>query len=126
MVHSEGTRPFQNGAANIGQRTVSSGPRPALHTNQLASSDQAEFVFCEQTILAVSSPIMVMLIVDGSLCWFKRPALWHTDAVGSRPPHLSRLAQGATSRRRTLLAGTGRGGQRDPDAKLAAQLALAR
>src|SRR3954452_14267621 len=76
--------------------------------------------------LAVSSPIMVMLIVDGSLCWFKRPALWHIDAVGSRPPHLSRLAQGATSRRQTLLAGVGRAGQRDPDAELATQLALAR
>src|SRR4051794_36745152 len=76
--------------------------------------------------LAVSSPIMVMLIVDGSLCWFKRPALWHIDAVGSRPPHLSRLAQGATSRRKTLLAGTGRAGQRAPDVELAAQLELAR
>ena len=39
---------------------------------------------------------------------------------------LSRLAQGATSRRKTLQAGTGRAGQRDPDAELATQLALAR
>src|SRR3954471_4628423 len=39
---------------------------------------------------------------------------------------LSRLAQGATSRRQTLLAGTGRDGQRAPDAELATQLALAR
>src|SRR3954451_2623546 len=48
--------------------------------------------------LAVSSPIMVMLIVDGSLCWFKRPALWHIDAVGGRPPHLDRAAGPAGSR----------------------------
>src|SRR3954466_3209011 len=39
---------------------------------------------------------------------------------------LSRLAQGATSRRKTLLAGTSRAGQRPPDAELATQLALAR
>ncbi len=39
---------------------------------------------------------------------------------------LARLAQGATSRRRTLQARTGRIGQRSPDAKLATQLALAR
>jgi hypothetical protein len=38
--------------------------------------------------LAVSSPIMLMVMVGGSLCWFKRPALWHIDAVGGRPPHL--------------------------------------
>jgi hypothetical protein len=37
-----------------------------------------------------------------------------------------RLAQGATSRRKTLQAGTGRVGQRAPDAELATQLALAR
>jgi hypothetical protein len=39
---------------------------------------------------------------------------------------LSRLAQGATSRRKTLLAGTSRAGQRAPDVELATQLALAR
>src|SRR3954452_5113429 len=39
---------------------------------------------------------------------------------------LSRLAQGASSRRKTLQAGTGRAGQRAPDAELATQLALAR
>jgi hypothetical protein len=39
---------------------------------------------------------------------------------------LSRLAQGATSRRKTLLAGTSRAGQRAPDVELASQLALAR
>ncbi len=39
---------------------------------------------------------------------------------------LSRLAQGATSRRKTLLAGTGRASQRAPDVELATQLALAR
>src|SRR3954463_10170379 len=39
---------------------------------------------------------------------------------------LSRLAAGATSRRKTLLAGTGRVGQRDPDGKLGVQLELAR
>jgi hypothetical protein len=39
---------------------------------------------------------------------------------------LSRLAQGATSRRKTLQARIGRAGQRDPDHELAAQLALAR
>src|SRR3954454_4499225 len=39
---------------------------------------------------------------------------------------LSRLAQGAASRRKTLQAGTGRAGQRAPDAELATQLTLAR
>jgi hypothetical protein len=39
---------------------------------------------------------------------------------------LSRLAQGATSRRKTLQAGTGRAGQQAPDAEPATQLTLAR
>ncbi|MEJ7715962.1 MAG: hypothetical protein WKF40_09810 [Thermoleophilaceae bacterium] len=39
---------------------------------------------------------------------------------------LSRLAKGATSRRKTLQAKIGRAGQRGPDHELAAQLALAR
>ena len=39
---------------------------------------------------------------------------------------LARLAHGATSRRKTLQAKTGRAGQRGPDDELAAQLALAR
>src|SRR3954464_7570016 len=39
---------------------------------------------------------------------------------------LSRLATGATSRRKTLQAGTGRAGQPAPDAELATQLTLAR
>src|SRR4051812_35404544 len=39
---------------------------------------------------------------------------------------LSRLAQGATSRRNTLQTGTGRVGQRTPDAELVVQLELAR
>ena len=39
---------------------------------------------------------------------------------------LQRLAQGATSRRKTLQAKTGRGGPRGPDDELATQLALAR
>src|SRR3954468_576642 len=39
---------------------------------------------------------------------------------------LSRLAQGATSRRKTLLASTSRAGQRAPDVELATQLAVAR
>ena len=39
---------------------------------------------------------------------------------------LQHLAQGAMSRRRTLQAKTGRGGQRGPDNELATQLALAR
>src|ERR671932_1859903 len=39
---------------------------------------------------------------------------------------LSRLATGATSRRKTLQAGISRAGQRDPDGKLAVQLEQAR
>src|SRR3954453_20067214 len=39
---------------------------------------------------------------------------------------LSRLATGTTSRRKTLLAGTGRTGQRAPGAELVVELALAR
>jgi hypothetical protein len=39
---------------------------------------------------------------------------------------LSRLAQGATSRRKTLQAGTGRAGQRDPRRRACHPLALAR
>ncbi len=41
-------------------------------------------------------------------------------------PHAARLAKGATSRRQTLQAKIGRGGQRGPDDELATQLALAR
>src|SRR4029450_11762570 len=39
---------------------------------------------------------------------------------------LSRLAQGATSRRKMLLAGIARPGQQDPDGELVAELELAR
>ncbi len=35
---------------------------------------------------------MVMLIAGGSLCRSSRPAPWHTDAVGGRPPHLDEVA----------------------------------
>ena len=50
-----------------------------------------------------------------------------TSSASARasPNTLSRLAQGATSRRKTLQARTGRAGQRGPDDELATQLALA-
>ena len=67
MAHSERTRPSRNGAASLGQRAVSPQPHPALRQNQLAPPDQAEFALCEQTILEVSMPIMLMLIADVSL-----------------------------------------------------------
>src|SRR4051794_10421476 len=66
MAHSERTRPSRNSGASAGQRAVRPRPRLALGQNQLASPDQAKFVFCEQTILAVSMPIMLMLIAGGS------------------------------------------------------------
>src|ERR671912_1318510 len=40
------------------------------------------------TDLAISRPIMVMLIVGSSLCRSRQPAPWHSDAVEGRPPHL--------------------------------------
>src|ERR687889_2097291 len=67
MAHSERTRPSRNGGANAGQRAVRPRPRLAQRQDQLPSPDQAEFVLCEQTIFAMSSPIMVMLIAGGSL-----------------------------------------------------------
>src|SRR3954468_16168329 len=88
MVHSERTSPSRNGTASLGRLTVSRRPRSALRQNQLASPDQAEFALCEQTILAVSNPIMVTLIVDGLFCRFRQPALWHMMPLGGRPPHL--------------------------------------
>src|SRR5215207_4448166 len=45
---------------------------------------------------------------------------------GSLANTLSRLAQGATSQRKTLQAGIGRAGHQDPDLELATQLTLAR
>src|SRR4028118_1846740 len=42
------------------------------------------------TDLAVSRPIMVMLIAGGSLCRSRQPAPWHMDAVGGRPPNLGK------------------------------------
>ena len=36
----------------------------------------------------MSMPIMVIPIVGNSpLCRFSRPAFWHIDAAGGRPPH---------------------------------------
>src|SRR4051794_9844168 len=86
MVHSERTRPSRNGGASLGQRAVRPRPRSTPRQNQLASPGQAEFALCEQTILAMSRPIMVMLTLGGSLCRYSRPALWHIDAAGGRPP----------------------------------------
>src|SRR4051812_11567863 len=67
MAHSERTRPSRNSGASAGQRAVRPRPRSVLRQNQMASADQAEFAFCEQTIFAVSMPIMLMLIAGGSL-----------------------------------------------------------
>src|SRR4051794_13504855 len=89
MARSERTRSPRNGGASAGQRAVRSRPRSALRQDQLTPSDQAEFVLCEQTILAVSRPIMLMPIAGGSLVrTLSRPASWHIDAVAGRPPHL--------------------------------------
>jgi hypothetical protein len=68
---------------------------------------------------------MVMLITDGSLCWFKRPALWHIDAVGGRPPHLAeaagvRASCGWLQIQRYAATGAGRGRTRAPSASTAA------
>src|SRR4051812_43084888 len=68
------------------------------------------------------------LVGSGRIC------LLRTDHLGGvEPDHgnahrrrLSRLAQGATSRRKTLQAGTGRAGQREPDGKLVVWLEQAR
>src|SRR3954452_1523984 len=89
MARSERTRAPRNGGASAGQRAVRSRPRSALRQDQLTPPDQAEFVLCEQTILAVSRPIMLMPIAGGSLVrTLSRPASWHIDAVAGRPPHL--------------------------------------
>src|SRR5437764_15229631 len=89
MAHSERTRSSRNGAASLGQRAVSPRPHSALRPNQPASPGQAEFVLCEQTILAVSRPIMLMLIAGGSLMrTLSRPEPWYIDAVAGRPPLL--------------------------------------
>src|SRR5215213_2244518 len=90
MARSERTRSPRNGGASAGQRAVRSRPRSALRQGQPAPPDQAEFVLCEQTILAVSRPIMVMLMAGGSSS--TGPA---TRAVAhrchrGRPPHLSK------------------------------------
>jgi hypothetical protein len=39
----------------------------------MGGKDQAEFVLCEQTILAVSRPIMAMLIAGGSFLQIPSP-----------------------------------------------------
>ena len=52
-------RSSRNGPASLGQRAVSPQPHSALRPNQPASPRQAEFVLCEQTIFAMSSPIVI-------------------------------------------------------------------
>src|SRR5689334_18662398 len=59
MARSERTRSPRNGGASAGQRAVGSRPRSALRQDQPAPPDQAEFVLCEQTILARSRPTVV-------------------------------------------------------------------
>jgi hypothetical protein len=66
MTHSKRTKPSQNSVTSLGQHAVSAQPHSAVRQKQLASPGQAEFALCEQTILAVFRPIMVMLTVDGS------------------------------------------------------------
>jgi hypothetical protein len=66
MTHSKRTKPSQNSVTSLGQHAVSAQPHSAVRQKQLASPGQAEFALCEQTILAVSRPIMVMLMVGGS------------------------------------------------------------
>src|SRR5690242_12647868 len=90
MARSERTRSPRNGGASAGQRAVRSRPRSALRQDQPTPPDQAEFVLCEQTILARSRPIMLTLLIAGgslmrTLSW---PEPWHIDAVVGRPPHL--------------------------------------
>src|SRR5215212_12007469 len=91
MAHSERTRPSRNGAAGAGQHAVSSRPPWPLRQDQPASPDQAELVLCEQTIFAMSSPIVLACATDASSGGRSTPPPWHTDAVGGRPPHQRRL-----------------------------------
>src|SRR5215207_9919559 len=90
MAHSERTRPSRNGTASLGQRAVSPQPPSALWQMQLASPDQAEFALCEQTIFAMSSPIVLACATDASSGGRSTPPPWHLDAVGGRPPHHGR------------------------------------
>src|SRR5215213_12008084 len=69
MAHSERTRPSRNGAAGAGQHAVSSRPPWPLRQDQPASPDQAELVLCEQTIFAMSSPIVLACSTDASFRW---------------------------------------------------------
>src|SRR3954452_5007273 len=59
MARTERTRSPRNGGASAGQRAVRSRPRSALRQDQPTPPDQAEFVLCEQTILAMSRPTVV-------------------------------------------------------------------
>ena len=64
--------------------------------------------------LAVSRPIMAMLIVGGSLpASVSRPAVWHIGAIGGRPPHLSRRAA-TLEVPRPQRPSTGAGGSPEP------------
>jgi hypothetical protein len=70
-----------------------SSPRRSLRFS--CTLPAASMAWSWKTDLAMSRPIMVMLIAGGSLCRSSRPAPWHVDAVGGRPPHLVQMAKGA-------------------------------
>jgi len=108
MAHSERTRPPRNDATSHEPRAVSPQPPSAVRQKKLASPDQAEFALCEQTIFAISSPIVLACPTDASSGGRSTPPPWHPDAVGGRPPHQSRSrrswARGPGRSRRTASA----------------------
>src|SRR4028118_1880587 len=47
-----------------------------------------------KTLFARSMPIVLTSPMDASLKWCSTPPLWHTKAVGGRPPHQACPLQG--------------------------------
>src|SRR5215207_2334927 len=110
MAHSERTRPSRNGTASLGQRAVSPQPPSALWQIQLASPDQAEFALCEQTILAMSSPMVVgtalalLFMVDGPFRSMRStaPSLAHRCRSGA--VHTIREGEARIARQERIIA----------------------
>src|SRR4051812_33626394 len=63
--------------------------RRSLLRNTTAPEVSAPWTW--KTLFARSKPIVLTCPMDASLEWCSTPPLWHTKAVGGRPPHQAPL-----------------------------------
>src|SRR3954447_21650278 len=67
--------------------------RRSLLRNTTAPEASAPWTW--KMLFARSKPIVLTCPMDASLEWCSTPPLWHTKAVGGRPPHQGPLALAA-------------------------------